>query len=166
MKTMKTTKTTKTSAKRTKTLRVAACATALALALAAAAVAPATALANDGLNPADQIGYQPVAAQASSARVAQHYEGQQVTVGDDWGQPVYAEWHRGDSGAWWATFLTYNGTKVYAQPAQAGCGWSFHAYDKYGDFTTIYRCEESSDHGLYGPKGVSSHWQDDNGNWY
>ena len=134
------------------TARIASTALALALAASAglAAVAPATALANDGMPARTQ-------AQAQAPR-ASHWEGEPVTVGDDWGQPVYAEWHRGASGRWWATFWTYNYTKVYAEPAPAGCGWAFHAYDSKGDFVTIYRCEESSTHGIYGPQGVSSHW--------
>lgn len=151
----KTASTASTTKKTARTARVAACGLALALALAAAAIAPATALANDG------YGYQP--AQAAQAA---HYEGQKVTIGEDWAQPVYAEWHQGDSGQWWATFLTYNGATIYAQPAPAGCGWSFHAYDKDGNFQTVFRCEESAAHGLFGKEGVSSHWQDDNGTWY
>ncbi|MBP3892934.1 MAG: hypothetical protein J6D34_02715, partial [Atopobiaceae bacterium] len=75
-------------------------------------------------------------------------------------------WHRGDSGRWWATFWTYNWTKVYACKAPAGCGWCFYTYDRDGNFVQIWRCEESSNYGLYGPEGVSSHWQDDYGRWY
>ena len=96
-----------------------------------------------------------------------HYEGEKVTIGDDWGQPVYAEWHRGSSGKWWATFWTYNYTKVYATPAPAGCGWVFYCYDANGNFTQIIRCEESSTYGQVGPQGVSSHWQELNGSrWF
>ena len=95
-----------------------------------------------------------------------HYEGEKVTIGDTWGQPVYAEWHRGASGRWWATFWTYNYTKVWATPAPAGSGWAFFVYDAHGDFVPVYRCEESSNYGVYGPEGVSSHWQDNNGHWY
>lgn len=129
-------------------------ATTLALAVVGTSVlgiaaAPTTALANDGLNPRDSVTYK---------AVESHHEGDKVTIGDDWGTPVYAEWHRGASGKWWAMFYTYNYTKVYAEPTAAGCGWAFHAYDKDGNFVTIYRCEESSTHGLYGPQGVSSHW--------
>ncbi len=132
-----------------------ACAIALAAALGGAAIlsAPTTALANDG------------SYSATSASTS-HYEGEKVTIGEDWGQPVYAEWHKGASGKWWATFWTYNYTKVWAEPAPAGCGWAFHVYDKNGKFINVYRCEESSDHGLVGKEGVSSHWQDDNGVWY
>nr|AHF24851.1 hypothetical protein [uncultured bacterium Contig1491] len=148
-----TSKTTKTN----RGVKATACAAALALALAFAAIAPATALANDGF----ENSYQ-----ATATAQTAHYEGQKITIGDDWNQPVYAEWHQGDSGKWWATFLTYNYATVYAEPAPAGCGWAFHAYDADGNFKTIYRCEESSTHGLYGPEGVSSHWQDNDGNWY
>ena len=126
-------------------------AVAIAAALAAPvsmALAPASALANDG--------YAPRA--AATAAKAAHYEGEKGTIGDDWGQPVYAEWHKGASGKWWATFWTYNYTKVWAEPVPAGCGWSFHVYDKDGNFINVYRCEESSTYGLYGPQGVSSHW--------
>ena len=129
-------------------------AVALAAALGTAAVAT-PAFANDGYG-------QPAAANA----YASHYEGEKVTVGDNWGQPVYAEWHRGDSGRWWATFWTYNYTKAYAEPAAAGSGWAFHVYDANGNWVTVYRCKESSDHGQVGPQGVSSHWQDNDGNWY
>ena len=124
-----------------------------ALGGAAIVATPRAALANDG---------------SESATVARgsHYEGEPVTIGVDWGQPVYAEWHKGDSGKWWATFWTYNYTKVWAEPAPAGCGWAFHVYDKNGDFVNVYRCEESSEYGLVGKDGVSSHWQDENGIWY
>ena len=132
-----------------------ACAVALAATLGAAALAT-PALANDGTEQA--MGY----ADAG----APHYEGERVTIGDDWGQPVYAEWHRGDSGRWWAMFWTYNYTRVYAEPAAAGCGWAFHAYGRDGSWVTLYRTEESSSYGQVGPQGVSSHWQDGDGNWY
>ena len=140
-------------------LKACACAIALAAALAAGAAAmaatPATALANDGME------LYPYASQYGP-----HYEGQDVTIGEDWEQPVYAEWHQDRAGEWWATFLTYNGTTVYARPEVAGCGWSFHAVGADGAWHAVYRCEESSVHGLYGKDGVSSHWQDDDGNWY
>ncbi len=133
----------------------AACAIALACALGATAT---PALANDGTEQAQGTW----ALQQS----ADHYEGEKVTIGDDWGQPVYAEWHRGSSGKWWATFWTYNWTKVYAEPAPAGCGWAFHVYDQNGNFVNVYRAEESSTHGEVGPQGISSHWQADDGTWY
>ena len=137
------------------TIATTACAFALVAALGGAVVAatPATAFAQDGIP-------------ASAVSNDSHYEGEPVTIGEDWGQPVYAQWHRGDSGRWWATFWTYNGTKVWAEPAPAGCGWAFHVYDRNGDFVNVYRCEESADYGLVGGAGASSHWQDDAGIWY
>ena len=152
MKTNEITSTTKSTS-----LKACACAIALTAALAAGAAmaaTPATALANDGM-PA-----YPAITQAG------HYEGQQVTIGEDWSQPVYAEWHQDAAGQWWATFLTYNGATIYAQPAPAGCGWSFQAIGPDDTFHMVYRCEESATHGLYGKDGASSHWQDDLGNWY
>lgn len=146
----------KTNATKSVKTRIVASAVAAACILSMAATAmPTTALANDGLS-------SPPHAKVS----ASHYEGEAVTIGTDWGQPVYAEWHRGASGKWWATFWTYNYTKVYAEPADAGCGWAFHVYDRNGNFVNVYRSEESSTHGQTGPQGVSSHWQDNNGNWY
>ena len=137
------------------TIATAACAFALVAALGGAVIVstPRAALANDG-------------SEAATVARDSHYEGERVTIGEDWGQPVYAEWHKGDSGTWWATFWTYNYTKVWAEPAPAGCGWAFHVYDKNGDFVNVYRCEESSEYGLVGKDGVSSHWQDENGVWY
>ncbi|MBR3159728.1 MAG: hypothetical protein IKF14_11610 [Atopobiaceae bacterium] len=137
------------------TIATAACAFALVAALGGAVIVstPRAALANDG-------------SEAAAVACDSHYEGERVTIGEDWGQPVYAEWHKGDSGKWWATFWTYNYTKVWAEPAPAGCGWAFHVYDKNGDFVNVYRCEESSEYGLVGKDGVSSHWQDENGVWY
>jgi len=156
-----------------KSLHAKAIATVFSLTLGLSGVAsmltPTTAYANDGLNPRDSITYTQTATQntQTTTQKAAHYEGQKVTIGEDWGQPVWAEWHRGDSGKWWAMFWTYNNTKVYAEPAAAGCGWSFHAYDKDGNFVTIYRCEESSTHGLYGSQGVSSHWTNADGSmWF
>ena len=143
--------------KKSNTFKSAIAAVVLATAIAApAAVAPTTAQA---LTPNEVVWGQ------TDPRA--HWEGEKVTVTDQWGNPVYAEWHRGSSGHWWATFYTYNYTKVYAEPAPAGCGWAFHAYDAKGDFVTVYRCEESSTHGAYGPQGVSSHWcSADGGTWF
>ena len=134
-----------------------ACAIAIAAALGGAVVAtaPRAAYASDGMRP-------PLAAPSQSS----HYEGEPVTIGEDWEQPVYAEWHQGASGKWWATFYTYNHTKVWAEPAIAGCGWSFHVYDKNGNFVNVFRCEESSNYNAYGKEGISSHWQDENNVWY
>ena len=126
-------------------------------------VAPTTAYANDG---SEAYGLTQQEFKASKAAES-HYEGEAVTIGSDWGHPIYAEWHRGDSGKWWATFWTYNYTKVYAEPSDAGCGWSFHAFDKDGNFVTIYRCEESINHGIKGPQGISSHWSNAKGTlWF
>ena len=151
----------------TKSFRTKTVAAAIALAIAGAGVlgiaAPTSALANDG---SEAYGLTQQEFQARQANES-HYEGEKVTIGDDWGTPVYAEWHRGASGKWWATFYTYNYTKVYSEPTVAGCGWAFHAYDADGNFVTIYRCEESSTHGLYGPQGVSSHWSNADGSmWF
>lgn len=151
-----TTKTFKTNTARKSIIAGLACALAVTGILVAGSPRPA--LANDGSEQA-----QGTLAQQQSA---DHYEGEKVTIGDDWGQPVYAEWHKGSSGKWWATFWTYNWTKVWAEPAPAGCGWAFHVYDKDGNFVCVYRCEESSTHGEYGPQGVSSHWQANDGTWY
>ena len=142
--------------KSTKSLALAAALVAALAGPAALFAAPTTAQA---LTPNDVT----LATSASNA----HYEGEKVTIGEDWGKPVYAEWHRGDSGKWWATFWTYNGTYVYATPAPAGCGWVFYCYDSNGDFIQIIRCEESSNYNLVGKQGVSSHWQElDGQRWF
>ena len=139
-------------------------AAATALVAATVLAAPVAALANDGMG---YHSYLDTHAQQQSTYKAPHYEGEAVTIGDDWGVPVYAEWHQGASGRWWATFWTYNYTYVYAAPAQAGCGWTFHCYDPQGNFVQIVRCEESATHGQVGPQGVSSHWQElDGTRWF
>lgn len=147
----------------TKSFRAKTTAAALAFAITGSSilglVAPTTAYANDGL--AANASY------AAAAKKAAHYEGEAVTINTNYNQPVYAEWHRGSSGKWWAMFWTNNGTKIYAEPAASGSGWVFHAYDKKGNFVNVVRCEESSTHGLYGPKGVSSHWRSADGSiWF
>ena len=135
---------------------------AASIALAAAIAAPVALAAT----PATAHAVTPYDVSYATTDPRAHYEGEQVTIGDDWGQPVYAEWHRGDSGRWWATFWTYNWAKVYACKAPAGCGWNFYTYDRNGNFVQIWRCEESSNYGVYGREGVSSHWQDEYGRWY
>lgn len=91
-----------------------------------------------------------------------HYEGEPVTI---YGS-VYAEWHMAD-GEWYATFTTYNGTQIFAQPAEAGGGWVFNALYNGQTIQVIYSDQESSETGEYGPAGVSSHWQAlDGGAWY
>lgn len=133
------------------------------VALAASMAAPAALAAT----PATALAASPYEVPWAETAPNAHYEGEKVTVGDDWGQPVYAEWHRGDSGRWWATFWTYNYSKVYAAKAPAGCGWVFYTYDRYGNFVQVIRCEESAQYGIYGPEGVSSHWQGlYDGQWY
>ena len=141
-------------------------AAATALVAATVLAAPVSALANDGM-PSGYATCPQCGSTFSATQRAEHYGGEPVTVGDDWGTPVYAEWHRGASGKWWATFWTYNYTYVYAEPTAAGCGWAFHCYDPQGNFVQIVRCEESSTHGQVGPQGVSSHWQElDGTRWF
>ena len=136
---------------------------ALAAALAAALAGPAALLAA----PATAHALTPQDVALATSAPSAHHEGEQVTIGECWGTPVYAEWHRGASGKWWATFWTYNGTYVYATPAPAGCGWCFYCYDADGAFTQIVRCEESSSYNVVGKQGVSSHWQElDGQRWF
>ena len=171
-----TTATTKTARPR-RGLRAACCGIALAVATAGALVCatPSAAYANDGF----EDGYRAGAAAASAdggyaagfeagVEQASHYEGEPVTIWPGGSGSVYAEWHRGDSGQWWATFWTYNWTKVYAKPAPAGCGWTFHCYDADGNWVQVVRSEsESSAFGQYGPAGTSSHWQElDGSRWF
>ena len=86
-----------------------------------------------------------------------HYEGEPVTIYDS----IYAEWHQAN-GAWYATFVTYNGTQIFAQTAPAGGGWVFYAFTNGQQVQVIY-----SDSEAVGPAGVSSHWQSLEGNaWY
>ena len=135
-----------------------------AITVTAALVAPMTAYASEGAAAGRCNAH---GRPAQSQRQAAHREGDPVVVGEDWGTPVYAEWHRGDSGRWWATFWTHNWTRVYAAPAPAGCGWTFHCYDEGGDWVQVVRCEESSAHGEVGPQGVPSHWQELGGSrWF
>ncbi|MDO4404626.1 MAG: hypothetical protein Q4C09_06280 [Atopobiaceae bacterium] len=135
---------------------------AASLAIAAALAGPVAMAA-----PAVAYGITPYDVPWAETAPNAHYEGEKVVIGDDWGQPVYAEWHRGDSGRWWATFWTYNWNYVYAAKAPAGSGWVFYTYDPNGNFVQIVRCEESSTYGVYGKEGVSSHWQGlDDGRWY
>ena len=132
------------------------------IAIAAAIAGPAALIAT----PATAHAITPYDVTLAETAPNAHFEGQKVTIGEDWGQPVWAEWHRGDSGRWWATFWTYNYNKVYAAKAPAGCGWVFYTYDNEGDFVQIFRCEESSNYNVVGREGVSSHWQDEYGRWY
>lgn len=92
-----------------------------------------------------------------------HYEGEPVTI---YGS-IYAEWHQAN-GAWVATFVTYNGTQIFATPASAGGGWVFNAYRNGKSVQVIYSDQESSASGEVGPAGVSSHWCNINDyhDWY
>ena len=119
---------------------------------------PQNALANDGYD-----------SSAPVVNKSSHYEGESVTIWPDSIQPVYAEWHQDDNGNWWATFWTYNYTKVYAKPAPAGCGWVFYAEESDGSFTQIIRneMESTEDDGRLGPNGIASHWRSLEGDrWY
>ena len=82
-----------------------------------------------------------------------HYEGEPVTIYDS----IYAEWHKAND-QWYATFITYNNTQIFAQPAPAGGGWVFWALSNGQQVQVIYSDQESSVTGEVGPAGVSSHW--------
>ena len=93
---------------------------------------------------------------------AEHYEGEPVTIFDS----IYAEWHQMNDGNWYAIFVTYNGTQIFAQPAIAGSGWAFNAF---ADGTTygVYYSEESTNYGEVGPAGKPSHWSNEDGTrWF
>lgn len=90
----------------------------------------------------------------------EHTEGESVTI---YGS-IYAEWHKIDS-KWYATFITYNNTKILATPA--GGGWNFYAQVNGKSVQVVYSDQESSAKGEVGPAGVSSHWKGvDDGKWY
>ncbi|MBQ6491574.1 MAG: hypothetical protein IJI88_04815 [Atopobiaceae bacterium] len=91
-----------------------------------------------------------------------HYEGEDVTIFGS----IYAEWHQAN-GEWYATFVTYNGTQIFAQPAPAGGGWKFNANVNGTSGQVFYSDKESSTEGKVGPAGVSSHWVSEDGKtWY
>ena len=91
-----------------------------------------------------------------------HYEGENVTIFGS----IYAEWHQAN-GQWYATFVTYNGTQIFAEPAPAGGGWKFNAIVNGKPVLVFYSEQESSSIGQYGPAGVSSHWLGEDGKtWY
>ncbi len=100
--------------------------------------------------------------QDKGVQAAEHYEGEPVTIFDS----IYAEWHQMNDGAWYATFITYNDTQIFAQPTPAGSGWTFTAFADGTTYQVVYS-EESSDVGETGPAGVSSHWKELNGDrWF
>lgn len=97
-----------------------------------------------------------------------HYEGQEVTIYAEYGDPVYAEWHRGGSGRWWATFYTDNGTKMFARMDSTNAYWQFFAAVDDDMPQAIRFNGESTQFGQYGPEGLPSHWRDlyDENVWY
>ena len=83
-----------------------------------------------------------------------HYDGEPVTIFDS----IYAEWHQMNDGSWYAVFITYNGTQIFAQPAPAGSEWVFYAFAD----GTSYQVEYvwgGDDSSAVGPAGVPSHWK-------
>ena len=102
--------------------------------------------------------------QSSNAakKTGEHYEGEPVTIYSN----IYAEWHQ-VNGTWVATFITYNGSQIFAQTAPAGGGWVFYALKGGQQVQVIYSDQESTAEGKVGPAGVSSHWVELDGNtWY
>lgn len=118
---------------------------------------------NSGTYLIDEKGAQKENTTPKPSKTGEHYEGESVTI---YGS-VYAEWHQ-VSGQWFATFITYNNTQIFAQPANAGGGWVFYAYRNGKQVQVIYSDQESSVSGEYGPAGVSSHWCNINNyhDWY
>ena len=91
-----------------------------------------------------------------------HYEGEPVTIFDS----IYAEWHQMNDGTWYAVFITYNGTQIFAKPVPAGSEWVFTAFANGTTYEVEY-AEESSIYGQTGPAGVSSHWKSvDGSQWF
>ena len=117
---------------------------------------------NDGIYLIDEKGAQKEQGTPDKGS-EEHYEGESVTIYDS----IYAEWHKANDGQWYATFVTYNGTQIFAKRAPAGGEWAFWAIDGGGMVQVIYADIESSEQGEYGPAGVSSHWQSlDGSKWY
>ncbi len=98
----------------------------------------------------------------ADTKPGEHYEGEPVTIYSN----IYAEWHQVDE-TWVATFITYNGTQIFAQTAPAGGGWVFYALKNGQQVQVIYSDQESTAEGKLGPAGVSSHWVElDGDTWY
>lgn len=117
---------------------------------------------NDGIYLIDEKGAQKEQGTPDKGS-EEHYEGEPVTIYSS----IYAEWHKANDGQWYATFITYNGTQIFAKRAPAGGEWAFWALDGGSMVQVIYADGESSEQGQYGPAGVSSHWQSLDGNkWY
>lgn len=114
---------------------------------------------NDGVHLIDK---KPAQNNSSQSKTGEHYEGEPVTIFNS----IYAEWHQVD-GKWYATFVTYNGTQIFAQPGTAGGGWIFNAIVNGKPIQVFYSDVESSVEGKVGPGGVSSHWVTEDGkSWY
>ena len=120
---------------------------------------------NDGIYLIDEKGVEntTTSSQEKKATNGEHYEGEPVSIFGS----IYAEWHQMNDGSWYAVFITYNGTQIFAQPAPAGSGWAFTAFADGTTYPVVYS-EESSNYGEVGPGGVSSHWQasDGSGRWF
>lgn len=99
---------------------------------------------------------------SAESKSGEHYEGEPVTIYSN----IYAEWHQVNT-TWVATFITYNGSQIFAQTAPAGGGWVFYALKGGQQVQVIYSDQESTAEGKVGPAGVASHWVElDGDTWY
>lgn len=88
---------------------------------------------------------------------ANHTEGEAVTInGSGVAYDIYATWQRDGDGDWCATFMTNNGTWLYAYQDSAGA-WTFYTG---GGRQVICSTTPSDAYGYYGPYGTQSYWQD------